>query len=736
MQQKDVRQTRPLEVDGKFFRSAGERVFLKAVTYGPFPDPQPLHHQEMQRVAGAGFNAIRIYGTPEKEVLDAAHDADLWVIMGLSWQWGCDFVSRPSIFSMALVELTAALKQWGGHPALAIVLVANEIPPDMVRWMGVSKVRHAIEELIDCGREVCPELIFAYANYPSTEYLEPDNADLTAMNVYLERREELAAYLPRLHNVAGDRPVWISEFGFDSRRGSEMGQRDVLLWLLKECLQHGMAGTTVYSWSDRWLNGGRVMDEWAFGLTDEWGRGKPALTDLSKKLPAVRTPEDGLGKGLQPMVSVVVCTFNGGGRMGVCLTALCALDYPHFEIIVIDDGSTDNTCEVVRCFDQVRLISLQHVGLSAARNHGAEVALGEIVAYTDDDCEPDSAWLRWLADTFFRGGWDACGGPNLPPVPAASDRWEHVDEAVVASAPGAPSHVLLRDGQAEHLPGCNLAIKRHVLLAIGGFRPRYRVAGDDVDLCWRLDQAGYRMGFCGAAFVWHRRRTTLWRYFRQQFGYGKAEALLMRDHPDKFRRGGGARWHGRVYAGGAMCADEGSVIYHGSMGSAAYQQVYLVMQPQRPLPQGFRRASARFKLALAQLLQPQIRAAARWFYSLRWRSPIRSDERSPHIVFADNMLDYDEVEARWQGALGVNREQVLEAFFQRGWLELEGDGSTAEQREWDLTRNGLKLLVACEQHDEMSLVLTRLQMSSRTQPTLPDGFGSIMQGLGLKMVCP
>jgi len=137
-----------------------------------------------------------------------------------------------------------------------------------VRWMGVSHVRDAIESLIDLGRERAPELLFAYANFPTTEFLEPNNADFSAMNIYLEKREDFARYLPRLHNVAGDRPVFISEFGLDAMSAGEDAQRDVLVWQLEECLQVGMAGTTVYAWSDRWLNGGRVMDEWAFGLTD------------------------------------------------------------------------------------------------------------------------------------------------------------------------------------------------------------------------------------------------------------------------------------------------------------------------------------------------------------------------------------------------------------------------------------------------------------------------------------
>lgn len=720
-----------LEVDGKFFRANGRRVFLKAVTYGPFPDPQPDHVVEMARIAEAGFNAVRIYGTPDSGMLDAAADTGLWVLVGLSWQWGEDFVRKTHLYSGAAVELVQGLKDWGSHPAVAVVIVANEIPSDMVRWMGVVKVRQAIESLIERGREICPDLLFAYSNFPTTEYLEPDNADFTAMNVYLERREDFQHYLSRLHHVAGDRPVLISEFGLDSRSGSELSQRDVLGWQVESCLQSGMAGTTVYAWSDRWLNRGRVMHEWAFGLTDDQGREKPALSLLSRMLPLIHAPEDGFKLDRWPMFSVVVCTHNGGLRMHACLTAIQELDYPNFEVIVVDDGSTDDTVEVVAAFDGVRLISLEHAGLSAARNRGAEEARGEIVAYTDDDCEPDAAWLFWLAYAFDQGGWDACGGPNLPPIPQAADQWEYVDEAVVSSAPGAPTHVLLSDLEAEHLPGCNLVVRRDVLQAIGGFDVNYRVAGDDVDLCWRLRNAGYKMGFCGAAFVWHRRRTTLWRYFKQQYGYGKAEALLMRDHPDKFRRGSGARWEGLVYGGGAMCVESGSVIYHGAMGMAAYQQLSLTVQPQRPLARGFQGSSASVKLALARKMQPLIRAFSRWVYSLRWRGRV---ERSPRTEVEQSMRPagcFDAVEARWSGGMEIFRGEVLTALLAAGWEEWSEDGRTLASDEWDLVRNGMRLLVACEVHDDTTVVLTRMELDSPNYGNLPADFERLMEGLDL-----
>ena len=711
-----------LATDGKFFRMGSERVFLKMVTYGPFGDSCADaaamgidHDTELKRIEAAGFNAVRVYTAPSEELLDCALEHGLWIFVGLEWSQHHDFITASSIYAAAVISLVSGLGEWGRHPAVMGVFVGNEIPADMVRWMGAVNVRRALEDLITLGRDQCPELLFGYASFPTTEYLEPENADFTAMNVYLESREDFASYLPRLHQVAGDRPVVISEFGLDTQRNTEELQSEVLLWYVEECLAAGMAGMTIYAWSDRWYNGGRWMDEWSFGLVDENGSAKPALLSLAEVLPSIKTPEHGLRLDDWPMFSVVVCTHNGELNIAACLSSLMRLDYPSYEVIVVNDGSSDNTEEIVSRYPEVRLMNLAHAGLSAARNYGAEHAKGEIIAYTDDDCQPDAGWLRWLAWSFSKGEWHACGGPNLPPRPLDDEGSIDgaVDEAVVASAPGAPSHVLLSDGEAEHIPGCNLVVKKEALMAIGGFDSVYRAAGDDVDFCWRLIDAGYGIGFSGAAFVWHRRRTSLGRYFKQQIGYGKAEALLMKKHPHKFKRGCGAEWNGRVYTGGAMTVDTGSVIYHGAMGTAPYQQLALTIQPLRPLMRGYDTAEARAKLRLAQYLQPLLRRWTRWRYSLGWQSQLEKGARAPKIKSSNATCEVIE-ESRWWLGEHVSRDCLLGMFQEAGWQVLRDD------RQWDLADGeaaGARLLLACEYHRMGTMALVRYEAceSSRVE---------------------
>jgi GT2 family glycosyltransferase len=659
-----------LSVDGKFFRSGGRRIDVRMVTYGPLPGGWPGDFSDdFDRIAAAGFNAIRLYEMPDRRLLDAALARGLWVFGGLKWPQAVDFLKDERILSSAQVSLAEHLREVEGHRALAGVFVANEVPADLVRWMGPVKVRKAIEGLIALGKEIRPDILWCYGNYPSTEYLEPENADFTAFNVYLETEAAFRKYLRRLHHIAGDRPVMISEFGLDSGRNGTARQAEVLSWAIRSAREEGAAGMTVYAWTDRWWNAGMEILDWDFGLVDREGKAKPALDAVAAALREKGT------SATEP-ISVIVCTRNGSSRIGACLDALQKQSLAAHEIVVVDDGSTDGTADLVeKEFPGVMLLRLEPSGLSAARNAGAEAASGSILAFTDDDCEPDEAWLEGLAYAFAKG-WQAAGGPNLPPPP------RNEAEAVVAAAPGAPSHVMLDDEEAEHLPGCNIAVRRAAYFEIGGFDPRFMTAGDDVDFCWRLRDNGYRLGFAPTTFVWHHRRPSLRGYLRQQIGYGKAEALLIAKHPSRFTAQGDAKWDGFVYSGGPVRAVEGSVIYHGPMGQAGYQGVVDRVQPLRSLDAGFDDALSRSHLAILSWLQPRIRS---WYRCGRWKGM--------GILAHDGVHAAPDTELSIWSEEGRTRDDLLQALLAQGWRA----GGSSDG--WDLEKNGTRLLLATERGD-------------------------------------
>ena len=134
-------------------------------------------------------------------------------------------------------------------------------------------------------------------------------------------------------------------------------------------------------------------------------------------------------------------------------------------------------------------------------------------------------------------------------------------------------HVLLSDREAEHVPGCNMGFWRERLAEVGGFDPQFRIAGDDVDLCWRIHEHGWTIGFSPAALVWHRRRNSVRAFLRQQRGYGEAEALLERKWPEKYNRSGHVTWNGRVYGEAATRLGRWRV-YYGTWGASLFQSLY------------------------------------------------------------------------------------------------------------------------------------------------------------------
>src|SRR5436190_1387610 len=162
--------------------------------------------------------------------------------------------------------IRAKVAACGAHPAILCYALGNEISASMVRWLGRSKVERYLERLYTVVKSEDPEGLITYVNYPSTEYLDLPFLDLVSFNVYLESEERLEAYLARLQNIAGDRPLLMSELGLDSLRHGEREQAQVLDWQVRTAFAGGCAGVFIFSWTDEWYRHQGVAD-WAFGLT-------------------------------------------------------------------------------------------------------------------------------------------------------------------------------------------------------------------------------------------------------------------------------------------------------------------------------------------------------------------------------------------------------------------------------------------------------------------------------------
>ncbi len=560
-------------IEGKFLYLGSKKLWIRGVTYGTFRpnthgneyhDPQLVEH-DLAQISRNGMNAIRTYTVPPRWLLDAAQRHGLFVMVGLPWEQHITFLDDHERARDIEDRVRAGVRTCAGHPAILCYAIGNEIPAPIVRWHGRRHVERYLGRLYRAGKAEDPEGLFTYVNYPTTEYLQFPFVEIVCFNVYLESQARLAAYLSRLHNLAGDRPLLMAEIGLDSRRHGADAQAQALDWQVRTAFSSGCAGAFVFAWTDEWHRGGHDIEDWDFGLTSRHRHAKPALGAVREAFAEVPFPKD----QRWPRISVIVCTHNGARTIRDCFEGLLRLEYPNYEVIVVNDGSNDATAAIALEYG-FRLISTQNSGLSSARNTGLEAATGEIVAYLDDDAYPDPDWLTFLAASFQNTAHAGVGGPNIAPPGDGS-----VAECV-ANAPGGPTHILLTDREAEHIPGCNMAFRKASLLAIGGFDPQFRVAGDDVDVCWRLQQQGWTLGFCPAAMVWHHRRNSVRAYWKQQQSYGKAEALLERKWPEKYNGAGHPFWAGRLYAQKPSCGLGWlrGRIYHGTWGTALFQCVH------------------------------------------------------------------------------------------------------------------------------------------------------------------
>src|SRR5881396_91727 len=560
-------------VRGKFLFLGGEKFWVRGISYGTFymdenrqerlaPD---MVEKDFSEMAARGFNVVRVYTAPPPWLLDAALKHGLRVMIGLNWGEHMAFLDEPGRIAEIEERIRTWIRSCAGHPAVFCYIIGNEIPASIVRWHGRRRVEKFIERLYRIAKEEDPDALVTYVNYPSTEYLRLPFLDFVSFNVYLESRRSLEDYLARLHSLSDDRPVLLSEIGLDSLRNGEEKQASMLAGQVRAAFRVGCAGVVVFAWTDEWYHGKFRVEDWAFGLTTRDRTPKPALQAVSQAF-----AESPFSPDLQwPKISVVVSTLNGAATLRDTLAGLEQLDYPDYEVIVVNDGSTDATPQIASEY-HVRLISTKNQGLSAARNVGTRAAAGDIVAFIDDDAYPEIHWLRFLALAFMEGKYVGVGGPNLPPP---NDGW--IADAV-ANAPGGPNPVLLSDTVAEHIPGCNMAFRKDALEAIGGFDPVFRAAGDDVDVCWRLRDRGGLIGYSPAAVVWHHRRKSIRRFWKQQVGYGRAEALLEHKWPARYNSIGKLSWRGRLYGRGVsldFSAMHGRV-YQGVWGTAPFQSLY------------------------------------------------------------------------------------------------------------------------------------------------------------------
>ena len=234
-------------------------------------------------------------------------------------------------------------------------------------------------------------------------------------------------------------------------------------------------------------------------------------------------------------VSVIIPTYNRKNELEQLLAALARQTLPpgSFEVIVVDDGSVDGTRdglnEHLRGFDfPFSWFAREHGGPGAARNLGMEKAAGDIFVFIDTDCIPQPDWLEQLIKPFASGKVGAAGGREIiNECDPLLMRCFHY----LMTAPLTTGGMRGKEGKrlARFYPRTfNMAISRKAYEATGGFRSMYHA--EDIELSFRIRQAGFDLLYEGRAQVYHRRRSTVVQYAKQLFNMGKARVTLARLH--------------------------------------------------------------------------------------------------------------------------------------------------------------------------------------------------------------
>lgn len=227
-------------------------------------------------------------------------------------------------------------------------------------------------------------------------------------------------------------------------------------------------------------------------------------------------------------VSIIIPTFNGASRICRCLDALIKQAEEHgAEILVVNDGSTDDTAAVVGKYPAVRLINQANSGPAAARNRGAKEATGSIILFTDDDCIPTPTWLSSMLAPFVDPNVVGVKGAYRSSQSSFIARFVQIEYEdryrIMAAVPS-----------IDFIDTYSAGFRLNRFLEMNGYDTSFPVAcAEDVELSYRMSARGWLMKFAPSAIVFHTHPDTFWKYLRKKYKFAFWRVLAVLKNPAK-----------------------------------------------------------------------------------------------------------------------------------------------------------------------------------------------------------
>ncbi|RJQ47408.1 MAG: glycosyltransferase [Nitrospiraceae bacterium] len=229
------------------------------------------------------------------------------------------------------------------------------------------------------------------------------------------------------------------------------------------------------------------------------------------------------------MVSVIIPAYNAEKTIRQCLDSLMRQDYTgEHEIIVVDDGSTDSTPDIVSEFSTVRLLRQQNAGPANARNRGASEANEEIILFTDSDCFPESNWITEMLKPLQKNsrvvGVKGIYKTRQQEITARFVQLEYEDKY----------RYMMKDRYIDFIDTYSAGFRKDIFLEMGGYDTEFPVAcAEDVELSYRLSQKGHKMVFNPKAAVYHIHPDRLTAYLKKKYKFAYWRMLALKKNPGK-----------------------------------------------------------------------------------------------------------------------------------------------------------------------------------------------------------